>query len=322
MRRVQFWMLLAILAAAVAVAVVARRGNRVGGPAVDHRRAAEELDRRIIGRMVALPGGTFQMGDDLSPEPDARPAHTVRLSPFRIDEHEVTNGQFAAFVQATGYVTTAEQRGWSLVWDEELGHRVETPGADWRHPGGPYTRIDGRDRYPVVHVSWYDAVAYCRWANKRLPTEAEWEYAARSGLRDGNFPWGNDELVGGRYRANYRQHGRAIDADGFARLAPVKSYPASAFGLYDMCGNVAEWCADWYAADYYGTGPRHNPPGPAEGTERVVRGGSWVSPEEYRADHHVAARSRYSPDITSDHIGFRAVRARSHAVSPQQPTTR
>ncbi len=305
MRRVQLWMLLAILAAALAVAWIARRESHIGGAAVDHRLAAEELDRRIIGRMRELPGGTFRMGDDLSPEPDARPARSVRLSPLRIDEHEVTNEQFAAFVRATGHVTTAEQRGWSLVWD---GRHVTTPGADWRHPGGPHTRIDGRDRFPVVHVSWHDAAAYCRWAKKRLPTEAEWEYAARSGLRDRNFPWGNDELVDGRYLANYRQHGRAADADGFARLAPVKSYPPSAFGLYDMCGNVAEWCADWYAADYYAGSPRENPPGPSEGAERVVRGGSWLSPEQYRADHHVGVRSRYAPDTTADHIGFRAAR--------------
>ncbi len=308
MRRVQLWMLLAILIAALAVAGISRRGSRPSNREVDHRRAAEQLDRRIIGRMLELPGGTFRMGDDLSPAPDARPARPVRLSPFRIDEHEVTNGQFAAFARATGHVTAAEQRGWSLVWDEAEGRHVETPGADWRHPGGPHTRIDGRDRFPVVHVSWHDAVAYCRWAKKRLPTEAEWEYAARSGLRDANFPWGNEERVDGRYPANYRQHGRAVDADGFARLAPVKSYPPSAFRLYDMCGNVAEWCADWYAADYYTGSPRENPSGPSDGTERVVRGGSWLSPEQYRADHHVGVRSCYAPATTSDHIGFRAAR--------------
>ncbi len=301
-------MLLAILTAALAVAGMTWQGILRERPDAGRRIAAEELDRRIIGRMVELPGGTFQMGDDRSPEPDARPARTRRLGPFRIDEHEVTNGQFAAFVGATGHVTTAEQRGWSLVWDEPSGQRVETPGSDWRHPGGPHTRIDGRERYPVVHVSWHDAVAYCRWAKKRLPTEAEWEYAARSGLRDANFPWGNDERVGGRYQANHRQHGQAIDADGFARLAPVKSYPPSAFGLYDMSGNVAEWCADWYAADYYAASPRENPPGPSQGSERVVRGGSWLSPEQYRADHHVTVRSQFSPETTSDHIGFRAVR--------------
>ncbi len=309
MRRVQLWMLLAILAAAVAVAGTAWRGARRDRPGVDYRAAAEELDRRIIGRMVELPGGTFRMGDDRSAEPDARPAHDVRLGPFRIDEHEVTNGQFAAFADATGHVTTAEQRGWSLVWDEPSGRRVKMPGADWRRPGGPDTRIDGRQRHPVVHVSWYDAVAYCRWANKRLPTEAEWEYAARSGLRDADFPWGNEEVVAGRYQANHRQHGLPIDADGFARRAPVKSFPPSAFGLYDMTGNVAEWCSDWYAADDYAGSPSENPTGPPQGAERVVRGGSWLSPEQYRADHHVAARSYYPPETTADHIGFRAVRA-------------
>ncbi|MDZ7619881.1 MAG: formylglycine-generating enzyme family protein [Patescibacteria group bacterium] len=308
MRRVQRWMLLAILAAALAVAGFARWNAGRKGDAIDHHAAAEELDRRIIGRMMELPGGTFQMGDNLSADPDARPAHAVRLGRFRMDEHEVTNGQFEAFVRATGHITTAEQRGWSLVWNEEADAWTQTPGAHWRQPGGPYTRVDGRDRYPVVHVSWFDAAAYCRWANKRLPTEAEWEYAARSGLRDCNFPWGNSERVADRYQANHRQYGREIDADGFSRLAPVKSYPASAFRLYDMSGNVAEWCSDWYAADYYSASSAEDPPGPSRGTERVVRGGSWLSPEAYRADHYVATRSKHLPDTTSDHLGFRTVR--------------
>ena len=308
MGRVQRWMLLAILAAAIVVAAFARWRATDARDGTDYHAAAEELDRRIVGRMVELSGGTFRMGDDLSAEPDARPARSVRLGRFRIDEHEVTNGQFDAFVRATGHVTTAEQRGWSLVWNEETGQWTQTEGADWRHPGGPYTGVEGRDRYPVVHVSWFDAAAYCRWANKRLPTEAEWEYAARSGLRDCNFPWGNKELVDERFQANHRQHGRKIDADGFARLAPVKSYQPSAFRLHDMSGNVAEWCSDWYAADYYAAGSGENPTGPPRGTERVVRGGSWLSPEAYRADHYVATRSKYSPDTTSDHVGFRAVR--------------
>jgi len=221
----------------------------------------------------------------------------------------VTNEQFAAFVGATRYVTTAEQRGESMVWDEPLGRRVATLGADWRHPGGPHTRIEGRNHYPVVHVSWFDAVAYCRWSNTCLPTEAQWEYAARGGLRDCNFPWGNDELIDSRYQANYRQHGAAIDSDGFARLSPVKTYGPSSFGLYDMCGNVAEWCADWYAADYYTASPHENPTGPPQGMERVLRGGSWLSPEQFRTDHYVNARSHYPPETTSDHIGFRVVRS-------------
>ena len=309
MRRVQAWMLLAILAAAIAVAVYAHRQRAMReGDATDHRQAAEELDRRIIGRMVELPGGAFQMGDDLAPESDGRPAHVVRLARFRIDEHEVTNGQFDAFIRATGHVTTAEQQGWSLVWDSTTGEWTRVEGADWRHPGGPYTRIGGRDGYPVVHVSWFDAVAYCRWANKRLPTEAEWEYAARSGLRDCSFPWGNEERADGRYQANCRQFGDAADADGYLRLAPVKSFPGSRFGLYDMSGNVAEWCSDWYAADYYAASPAENPAGPSQGTERVVRGGSWLSPEAYRADHHCGTRSKRPPDTTTDHLGFRAAR--------------
>jgi len=294
----------------VAVAMAAwRKEARKRREARQAAAAAEAADRRILGRMVELPGGAFRMGDDLAPEPDVRPAHEVRVGRFRIDEHEVTNGQFASFVGATGYETTAEQRGWSMVWDEAAGKWQRTKGADWKHPYGPHTRIDGRDRYPVVHVSWYDAVAYCRWANKRLPTEAEWEYAARSGLRDARFPWGNEDASEiGQYRANVRQYDRQIDADGYAHLAPVKSYPPSPYGLYDQCGNVAEWCADWYASDYYSASPAGDPPGPADGTERVVRGGSWLSPEAFRADHHVYARSKHPPETTTGHLGFRSVR--------------
>ncbi len=261
-----------------------------------------------IGRMVYLPGGTFRMGEDLAAEADHRPAHEVTLSPFWIDEHEVTNRQFARFVEQTGCVTTAEQRGWSYVFDTPRGEWVKCRGADWRHPGGPETSISGRDHYPVVHVSWFDAVAYARWAGKRLPTEAEWECAARSGLRDADYPWGREELIDGRYQANYRQHGQPPDADGYPQLAPVRSFPPSRFGLYDLSGNVWEWCHDWYASDYYREGPRDDPRGPAEGQFRVQRGGSWLSPEDFRPSHYVWARAKRQPEETYQHVGFRCVR--------------
>lgn len=262
-----------------------------------------------IGQMVYVAGGTFRMGNDLSHEPDQRPAHEVFVSAFYIDEHEVTNAQFARFIAETHYITTAEQRGWSYVFDRQQQQWVQREGADWRRPGGPDTSLDARDDHPVVHVSWYDAAAYAQWAGKQLPTEAQWEYAARSGLRDADFPWGREELIDGRYQANYRQHAKDPAADGHELAAPVKSYPPSRFGLYDLSGNVWEWCADRYGEDYYRSSPREDPPGPAEGQFRVQRGGSWLSPENYRCGHHVWVRGKRLPEETYQHVGFRCVRS-------------
>ena len=260
------------------------------------------------GRMVFVAGGTFRMGNDLARDSDEHPAHEVSVGPFTMDEHEVTNRQFAQFVAQTGYVTTAQQRGWSYVFNHRRKEWVRCEGADWRRPGGPDTSLDARDDYPVVHVSWHDATAYARWSGKQLPTEAQWEYAARAGLRDADYPWGREELIDGRYQANYRQHGKDPAADGFGRLAPVKSYPPSRFGLYDVSGNVWEWCRDCYGGDYYRWSPREDPSGPSEGPRRVIRGGSWLSPENYRFGHHVSTRDKRPPDETSQHIGFRCIR--------------
>ncbi len=262
-----------------------------------------------IGRMVYVAGGTFRMGSDLAGDPDQRPAHEVTVSSFWMDEHEVTNRQFARFVAQAGCITTAEQRGWSYVFDPAREEWVECRDADWRHPDGPASSIDGRDNYPVVHVSWYDARAYARWAGKRLPTEAQWEYAARGGLRDADFPWGREELIDGRYQANYRQHGKP--PDGYRQLAPVRTFAANRFGVYDLSGNVWEWCRDFYGEGYYRESPRDDPRGPAEGQFRVQRGGSWLSPEDFRPGHHVATRGKRRPDETYQHVGFRCVRSRS-----------
>jgi len=306
----------AVLLAVAAVSVAWALG--VFGPDRPPVAAGHRLSKRVsgqwsvvsgqIGRMVRLSGGTFRMGNDLSDSPGQRPAHEVSVGAFWMDEHEVTNRQFAEFVAQTGYITTAEQRGWSYVFDRTEKEWGRLIGADWRHPGGPDTSLDARDHYPVVHVSWYDAVAYARWADKQLPTEAEWEYAARSGLRDADYPWGREEFPQGRYQANYRQHGKDPAADGYEMLAPVKSFPPSRFGLYDLSGNVWEWCADWYAADYYRASPRRDPPGPAEGKQRVIRGGSWLSPENYRFGQKVYTRGKRPPEETSQQVGFRCVR--------------
>ena len=262
--------------------------------------------------MVLLPGGLFRMGDDLSSSLDERPAHDVAVAPLRFDRHEVTNRQFAAFVRGTNYATTAENQGWSWVFDRRGKAWGKRPGADWRHPGGPDTRIDGRDDYPVVQVSWSDARAYADWAGKRLPTEAEWEYAARAGLHAAPFPWGPEETVAGRYQANYWQGhfpDKDLALDGFDSLAPIASFPANRFGLYDMAGNAWEWCQDYYAADYYRMSPDVDPTGPAQGEQRVVRGGSWLSAENVAAAYRVAARGKRPPGSSYQDVGFRCVRS-------------
>jgi len=286
-------------------------GSAVWGPGLLRKEkppAPLQPKPKQIGRMVHIPGGVFRMGNELSNDADEQPVHDVFVDSFRMDEHEVTNRQFARFVAQTNYVTTAEQRGWSHVFDWDRQEWARRDGADWRHPGGPDTSLDGRDDYPVVHVSWYDAAAYARWSGKQLPTEAQWEYAARAGLRDANFPWGSEELIDGNYQANYRQHGQPAGADGFVTLAPAKSFPPNRFGIHDVSGNVWEWCRDWYDADYYQVCPAENPSGPDDGQTCVQRGGSFLSPENYRFGHYVSTRSSRRPEETSQHVGFRCVR--------------
>lgn len=270
-----------------------------------------EAEPRRIGRMLHLDGGTFRMGNDESPHADERPVHEVRVGPFWIDTHEVTNRQFDEFVKQTEYITTAEQRGWSLVLHRRTGRESKVAGADWRHPEGGHTSLSIRAEWPVVHVSWYDARAYADWAGKRLPTEAQWEYAARAGLRDNDFPWGCEELIGGRYQANYRQGGFPQSPrapDGFEYLAPVMSFPPHGFGLYDLSGNVWEWCGNWYQQDDYRSGARVEPTGPAEGTTRVLRGGCWATGPDDHPGYKVWARWHRPPDHTSNQVGFRCVR--------------
>lgn len=300
--------------------------------------------------MVRIPGGEFVMGDAGTQDNDA-PPHTVKVSPFWMDRTEVTNAQFKAFVDATNHITVAERRPnaadfppgvdpadlvpFSAVFkcaecnakscDEANAQRamkgqpaekppwwVKGVGADWRHPDGPGSNLDGKDNYPVVHIAWSDAAAYAKWAGKRLPTEAEWEFAARGGLDRAPFVWGHEpQGTGGRYFANTFQ-GRfpaTIEPrDGFAGVAPVASFPANGYGLYDMSGNVWEWCSDWYDADYYAISPRTNPTGPNDGQQKVRRGGSYLCADDYCRRYVPGARDKGGIDDCACHIGFRCVK--------------
>jgi sulfatase modifying factor 1 len=273
---------------------------------------------------VAIHGGQFDMGDAFGegyPADGETPVHRVAVSDCWIDETAVTNASFAAFVRATGYVTDAEQLGVSAVFhlaapeSADILHRLDAApwwlavrGASWRRPEGGGSSVDARPNHPVVHVSWNDATAYCQWAGKRLPTEAEWEYAARGGLTGRRFPWGDELVPGGRWRCNIWQ-GRFPDVntveDGYLTTAPVKSFRPNGYGLWNSAGNVWEWCADWFSPEYYATSPAQDPKGPATGTSRIMRGGSYLCHESYCHRYRVAARSSNTPESASANVGFR-----------------
>ncbi len=278
------------------------------------------------GSMIRLPGGSFEMGNPRGDgyQTDGEvPVHAVRLRPFAIDVTTVTNAAFARFAGETGHRTESEVYGWSFVFGGLLPGDfadtravVETPwwrqvfGADWRHPEGPGSSIAERHDHPVVHVSWGDAAAYALWAGKRLPTEAEWEYAARGGLTGSPFPWGLDREPDGHHHMNVFQ-GRFPDlnsgADGYLGTAPVKAFLPNAFGLYEMTGNVWEWCSDWFDAGYYAVSPVEDPKGPPNGTRRVHRGGSYLCHDSYCYRYRVDSRSGNTPDSAAGNVGFRCV---------------
>jgi formylglycine-generating enzyme len=274
--------------------------------------------------MVHIPGGTFTMGTDdgVGYAADGEgPAHEVELEPFWIDAAAVSNERFARFVLATGYVTEAERFGWSFVFAGLLPadflptRGVEGApwwrqvfGAQWRRPEGPHSSLDGRLDHPVVHVSWNDARAYCEWAGKRLPTEAEWERAARGGLEGKRFPWGDDETPGGHWLCNVWQGSfpmQNTQEDGWYSTAPVTAFPPNGFGLYNAVGNAWEWCADWFDPGFYSVSPRQDPAGPATGSARVMRGGSYLCHPSYCYRFRVAARSSNTPDSSTGNLGFR-----------------
>ena len=282
--------------------------------------------------LVPIPGGSFRMGANGAQADDGDgegPVHVVELSPYRLGAHAVTNDEYAAFVDATGHVTEAERYGWSFVFVGHLPDEfpdtaavAQAPwwrqvfGADWRHPHGPQSDLEGRGRHPVVHVAWTDATAYCAWQRTRLPTEAEWERAARGGHEGRVFPWGDELEPGGRHAMNVFQGtfpAGDSGADGYTGTAPVDSYAANDLGLFNMTGNVWEWCNDWFSRDYYRNSAKVDPPGPAAGTQRVMRGGSYLCHESYCRRYRVAARSANSPDSSTGNLGFRV------AAAPDDP---
>lgn len=280
---------------------------------------------RPVQDMVLVPGGDFLMGSE-DPEgfrgDGEGPIRRVRLKPFHIGRRAVSNEQFAQFVTATGHVTEAEHFGWSYVFAKflptELRRGVQrleqapwwcgVEGAYWAAPEGPGSTVDERADHPVIHVSWHDATAYCRWAGLRLPTESEWERAARGGLEQRRYPWGDELIPDGEHRCNIWQGTfptRNTTVDGHAGTAPVSAFEPNGYGLYNVSGNVWEWCNDWWATDHRVTA---NPTGPPAGTAKVVRGGSYLCHHSYCNRYRVAARTANTPDSSTGNTGFRCAR--------------
>lgn len=317
--------------------------------------------------MKRITGGSFIMGGNMrskdlpqtpgnQPRDDEFPNHQVIVNDFWIDETEVTNKQFKAFIEATGYITTAERKisleeimsqlpegtpppdpemlePAALVFNQPTVHKPQgyevydwwkfVKGANWKHPLGPGSNIEGKDDLPVTQVSWYDAMAYAKWAGKRLPTEAEWEYAGRGGKDSSVFPWGDEFSEINNFQSNFWQGDFPVAnnmADGFEKMAPVKSFSPNGYGLYDMAGNVWEWCNDWFHATYYecveSNNLGNNPQGPEysydpympNSAQKVMRGGSFLCNDSYCSGYRTAARMKSSPDTGLEHTGFRCVR--------------
>jgi sulfatase modifying factor 1 len=281
--------------------------------------------------MRSLPGGSFLMGTDYAqgfPADGEGPVRAVSLSPFAIDIFPVTNADFAAFISATNYRTEAEVFGWSFVfWSHipplRFTELVEdtvaftpwwckVPGATWDHPEGPGSNVNERLQHPAVHVSWNDASAYAAWANKALPTEAQWEYAARGGLEQKLYPWGDELVPDGRHLCNIWQGDfpeNDLAEDGYAGTCSVDSFPPNGYGIFSITGNVWEWCEDWFRAGTPAVAPAHDPPGLSGGEARVMKGGSFLCHASYCNRYRVAARTANTPDSSASNIGFRCVSA-------------
>ena len=302
------------------------------------RRAAASGPRASVGGahddgrpMRELAAATFLMGTaagDGFPDDGEGPVREVSLRAYAIDLCAVSNDDFAAFVEESGHVTEAEHFGWSFVFKNHVpkssfkkGLVRTVPGlawwyavdrACWKRPEGPGSQVRKRGDHPVTHVSHADAVAYCAWAGKRLPSEAEWEHAARGGLEQRSYAWGDELTPGGRHYCNIWQgkfpdHDQA--ADGYAGTGPVRAFPANGYGLHNVAGNVWEWCADWFSPDYHLTTSRTDPGGPPRGSNRVMRGGSFLCHRSYCNRYRVAARTSNTPDSSTANLGFRCARS-------------
>ncbi len=284
--------------------------------------------------MALIPGGEFLMGTDDPggfPADGEGPIRGVRVNPFYMDACAVTNNQFDAFARDTGYKTDAERFGWSFVFHMFVGAKArrtanqaaaEAPwwwvinGAYWRRPEGPGSNLKRRWNHPVTHISWNDALEYCKWAGKRLPTEAEWEYAARGGLAQKRYAWGDELTPGGEHRCNIWQgvfpDENSAD-DGYKGTAPVDAYEPNGFGLYNVAGNVWEWTHDWFSPTFHvdaggSEGARDNPQGPPRGQAKTIRGGSYLCHDSYCNRYRVAARTSNTPDSSTGNLGFRCAR--------------
>lgn len=325
----------------------------------------EAVPPHPVPGMTWVPGGTFVMGTDEQEAYDhERPAHNVKIKGFWMDETEVTNAQFAAFVQASGYVTVAERKptwedlkkqsppgtpappdsvmvpgalvfsppGRPVMLNDYSQWWQWLPGTNWKHPEGPESNLDGRVHFPVIHVAFEDAMAYCEWAGKRLPTEAEWEFASRGGAAQQRYAWGNELKHNGRFMANtfqgsFPNHNSADD--GYEKLAPVKSFPPNAYGLYDMIGNVWEWTSDWYNVEYFKqlarSGVSVDPAGPQKpydpnepyAIKRVSKGGSFLCADNYCVNYRPSARQGTAFDSGMSNLGFRCVKDRADVEEQQ-----
>jgi formylglycine-generating enzyme required for sulfatase activity len=348
---------------AIGWVVYSYQSKRVATPATESTTRADDKQKiapRINDRnppspapagMVWIPGGVFWRGSDTQSHGDARPWHAAEVDGFWMDATPVTNEQFAKFVDATGYVTIAERtpkaEDYPGAPPENLvaGSVVFAPpqgpvplnnhyqwwayqkGANWRHPEGPDSDIANRMQHPVLHVAYDDALAYCQWAGKRLPTEAEFEFAARGGLDRNVFTWGQELQPDNRWMANIWQGKFPVEnteADGYRATAPVGSFPPNGYGLYDMAGNAWQWCSDWFRHDYYNTlasrpQPAKNPPGPSDSVDpaepgvakRVMRGGSYLCTDQYCTAYEAGARGKGAPDTGTNHLTFRCVQSPS-----------
>ena len=330
--------------------------NRYGiKPSTKYTLVKEELRPELNNTegMVWIPAGTFSMGgDNEQARQDEFPKHEVKLNGFFMDVTEVTNAQFTKYIAATGYITTAEK---DINWEDlkkQLPSDTSKPepetlkaaslvfvpteaevslqdysqwwswshGANWKHPQGKDSDIVGKENLPVVHISWDDANAYCKWAGKRLPTEAEWEYAARGGLVKNVYSWGNQKVEEGKTHCNYYQGNfpyKNQGTDGFVGSAPVKSFAPNGYGLYDMAGNVWEWCSDWYDYKYYSFvkngvinpigANKSSDPDDKYAQKRTIRGGSFLCCEGICSGYRNARRMKETPDTSTEHLGFRCV---------------